>query len=344
MFCLQLDHHLADAVGNLDRVRARRLEDRHRDRRLVVQQRAQRVIRGTEFDPRDVAQPRDFTVGAVLDDDLAELLLGLQPSLRVDGELQVEPGFARRGADHAGRRLHVLRPDLAHHVGGRQATLGDLLRIEPDPHRIVAGAEQLNLADALDARQPVLDVEHGVVAQVGHVVAAVRRQQMHHHGQVRRALDGGDPEGANLRGQSRLGLRHPVLHQLLRLVGIGAEPERDVERHQPVGGGLAAHIEHALDAVDLLLDRRRYRLGDDLGVGARILRAHHHGRRRHFRVFRDRQRRQRQQPRHEDQRRQHAREDRPVDEKSGKVHGTVSSISGVAERNGPGAVDRDRPH
>ena len=40
----------------------------------------------------------------------------------------------------------------------------------------------------------------------------------------------------------------PVLNQLLRLVRIGAEPERDVERHQSVGGGLAAHVEHALDA------------------------------------------------------------------------------------------------
>ncbi len=34
------------------------------------------------------------------------------------------------------------------------------------------------------------------------------------------------PSGAHLAGQSRLGLRDAVLHQLLRLVRIGAEPER----------------------------------------------------------------------------------------------------------------------
>src|SRR5882724_4148849 len=56
---------------------------------------------------------------------------------------------------------------ISHHVGGRQPTLCNLLRIDPDPHRIVAGAEQLHLADALDARQPILDVEDGIVAQVG---------------------------------------------------------------------------------------------------------------------------------------------------------------------------------
>ena len=284
--------------------------------------------------PGDVAQPCDFAVGAALDDDVAELLFGLQAALRVDGELEIEARHARRGTDHAGRRLDVLRPDRAHDVAGRQPALGDLLRIEPDPHRIVAGAEQLHVADALDARQPVLDVEHGVVAQIRHVVAVVRRQQMHDHGQVGRALDGGDAEAPDLLRQPRLGLRHAVLHQLLRLVGVGAEPERHGQRHHAVGRRLAAHVEHAFDAVDRFLDRRRHRLGDHLGVGARIGRAHHHRWRHDFRIFRDRQRRQRDQSGHEDQDRQHAREDRPVDEEFGQVHGRPRSRlrAGVVRR------------
>jgi secreted trypsin-like serine protease len=61
-------------------------------------------------------------------------------------------------------------------------------------HRIVAGAEELDLSDAVDPGEPVLDVEHRVVAQIGHVVAAVRRGEMHHHRQVGRALDRGDAE------------------------------------------------------------------------------------------------------------------------------------------------------
>ena len=144
---------------------------------------------------------------------------------------------------------------------------------------------------------------------------------MHHHGEIGRALDGGDAEGANLFGQSRLGLRDPVLHQLLRLVGVGAEAERHVQRHQTVGGGLAAHIEHAFDAVDLFLDRRRHGLGNDLRIGAGILRAHHHRRWHHLRIFGNRQRRQRQQSRQENQHGKHAREDRSVDKEFGEVHG-----------------------
>ena len=127
-----------------------------------------------------------------------------------------------------------------HHVAGRQAALGDLLRVEPDAHGVVAAAEQLHLADAVDAREAVLDVQHRVVAQVGHVVAVVRRQQMHDHGQVGRALDGRDAEAAHFLGQARLGLRDAVLHELLGLVGVGAELEGDGQRHQAVGGGLAA--------------------------------------------------------------------------------------------------------
>ena len=138
---------------------------------------------------------------------------------------------AGRGADDAGRGLHVLLADGAHHVARRQVALGDLARIEPHAHRVVAAAPHQHLAHALDARQAVLDVEHAVVAQVRHVVALARRDQVHHHGQVDRALHRGDAEAAHLLGQARLGLVDAVLHQLLREIRVGADLERDGERH-----------------------------------------------------------------------------------------------------------------
>ena len=142
--------------------------------------------------------------------------------------------------------------------------------------------------------------------------------------EVGRALDRGDAEAAHLLRQPRLRLRDAVLHQLLRLVGIGAELEGDGQRHQAVGRRLAAHVEHVLDAVDLLLDRRRHGLGDDLRIGAGILRAHHHRRRHDLGIFGDRQHAQREQAGEEDQDREHAGEDRPVDEEFGEVHGRCS--------------------
>ena len=59
-------------------------------------------------------------------------------------------------------------------VAGGKPVLGRLLRIDPDAHGIIAGAEHLHLADALDAGQPILDVEHGIIAQIGDVIAVCR--------------------------------------------------------------------------------------------------------------------------------------------------------------------------
>ena len=46
-----------------------------------------------------------------------------------------------------------------------------------------------------------------------------------------------------------------VLHLHLRLVDVGAQGERDGERHDAVGGRLRGLIQHALDTVDRLLER-----------------------------------------------------------------------------------------
>ena len=53
------------------------------------------------------------------------------------------------------------------------------------------------------------------------------------------------------------------------------------------------HVEHVLDAVDRLLQRRGHRVRDHLRVGARVGGVHDDRRRHHFRVLADRQREQR---------------------------------------------------
>jgi hypothetical protein len=112
---------------------------------------------------------------------------------------------------------------MAATTSAAERPLRHLLRVQPGAHGIVAAAEDLHLAHALDARQAVLDVEHGVVAQIVDVIAAVGRDQVHDHGQVGRALDRGDAQAAHFLGQARLGLGDAVLHQLLGLVGVGAQ-------------------------------------------------------------------------------------------------------------------------
>ena len=179
----KLRHGGADIVADLDGVGARGLEDGQRHRLLVVQQRTQAILRGVNLHPRHITQPRNHAAG-ILDDDLLELFGVGKPALDIDGKLQLAGGAIGRAIDDAGRHLDILLAHRGDHIIGGQAQLGDLLRVQPQPHGIVARTEQLHAAHALDLGQLVLDVQHRIVAQVQHVVAAAGRAQMHHHGQV----------------------------------------------------------------------------------------------------------------------------------------------------------------
>ncbi len=166
---------------------------------------------------------------------------------------------------------------------------GQAVGIEPHPHAVLAGAEDLHAADAADAGQLVLHPQVGVVREVEHVVALVRRDEVDDHHQVGRGLLGRHADALHFRRQPRQRLRDAVLHLDLRVVEIAAERERHRQRHRAVGGRLREHVEHALDAVDLLLERRRDGLGDDLRIGAGIGGADDDRRRHDARVFADRQ-------------------------------------------------------
>ena len=164
------------------------------------------VVRRAELDAGDVAQARHLAVLAGLDDDVAELLLAFEPSSCIDGELEIDIWYRRRGADNAGGRLHVLGADLVHHIAGRQAALSDLLWIEPDAHRVVTRTEYFDLADTGNPGKTVLNVQHAVIAQIGDVVAVVRRDQVDDQDEVRRTFRRGDAKPANLLRQAGLGL------------------------------------------------------------------------------------------------------------------------------------------
>ena len=69
----------------------------------------------------------------------------------------------RRLVEHARGDLDVLPLQRRGHVGRGHAERLQALGIEPDPHRVVAAAEHGDRADAVDARERILDLEHGIV-------------------------------------------------------------------------------------------------------------------------------------------------------------------------------------
>jgi hypothetical protein len=121
-------------------------------------------------------------------------------------------------------------------------------------------------------------------------------------------------------GQSIL---DPVLRQHLRYVEVRADAEGDSDGELAVAGGLTAHIQHVLDAVDLLLERCCNGLRDHVGRCAGIACRHLDGRRHDFRILRDRQDEQRTQAEERDEHADHGREDGAVDE--GVREGMVES-------------------
>ena len=145
---------------------------------------------------------------------------------------------------------------------------------------------------------------------------------MHDHHQVGRGLAHRDAEPAHVFRQARLGDGDAVLHQHLRLIDVRPRLEDDVDRQLPVARRLRVDVEHVVDAVDLLLDRRGDGFGDDLGRGAGIGGVNADGRRRDLGIFGDRQEAQRDQSEDRDDHRDDGREDRPVDEEMCEAHRT----------------------
>ena len=85
----------------------------------------------------------------------------------------------------------------------------------------------------------------------------VRRIEVHGEQDVRRRFPDLHAKALHVLRQAGQRVLHAVLRQHLRDVEVGADPERHGDRELAVAGGLAAHVEHVLDAVDLLLERRR---------------------------------------------------------------------------------------
>ena len=162
--CLQPGHGIGDALGRGQRVRAGALGHQHRDRGLAQQEAVGGIIQRAKLDPRHVAQPHDAAVLAGLDDDVLELRGILQPA--GEGQVRLEGAVGdRRAGELAAGDLQILGADRGNDIARGQAQVGDLVGIEPQPHRIVARAEDLDVADAVEPQQLVTNLQQRVIAR-----------------------------------------------------------------------------------------------------------------------------------------------------------------------------------
>ena len=221
---------------------------------------------------------------------LVEHVVALARSLfDVQAVLECLARGCRRHADLACGHLLALLLDRLNDVLGHQPTHLQLVRIEPNPHRILTGAKNRHVAHPGQPRQFIAYANRRVIAEKKTVVGCVRGSQRHEQQDRRGPLLHGDSLGLHRLRQRRQRTRHPVLHQHLREVEIGTNLERHRERVGAVGATVGLHVEHALDAVHLLLDRQRYGIHDGLGAGAGIACRDLHRWRHYIRILRDRQ-------------------------------------------------------
>ena len=123
------------------------------------------VVQRAQFDPGHVAQPHGAAVRAGFDDDVLELLNVLEPA--GEGEVGLErPVGDRRRRELAAGDLQVLGADRRHHVARGHAERCDLVGIEPQPHRVIARAENLDVADAVEPEQLVANLQQRIVADI----------------------------------------------------------------------------------------------------------------------------------------------------------------------------------
>ena len=235
---LHVGHQPLDARRRFDRVGAGQLVHRDNGARLPIQAPYGVIGLSAQLDAGHILDPHGPTIRRFADDDLPELLGRSQTALRAHG-VRVFLSLRGRLAAHLPRRVHrVLRLDCADDFRDGDGQLGELVGLDPKPHRILPRAENLDAADARHPRDLVAEIDEGVVGQELCVVGRARRVQADKH------------EG---RGQCFLH-RNPVVRDIDRKlrrsqrlahlgenqIGVRVRLHIEVHNHPhlPVGGGI----------------------------------------------------------------------------------------------------------
>ena len=172
-----LSHEFSYARGCMHRVGTGQLIRGDDCAGLSVQTSSNAVVLRAEFDSRHVLDAHDATVRRFAHDDLPEFFRRGQPALRenrVGKLLSLGRGFS---AGLSCRVHGILRLNGADNFCNSDTQFCELVRSDPQPHRILARAEYLHVADARRARKWIGDIDERVVGQKSGVVGTVRRIQ-----------------------------------------------------------------------------------------------------------------------------------------------------------------------
>ena len=245
---------------------------------------SRRIALRAEFDAGDVVEADEGAVGRTLQDDVAELLRGLETALRGDGGVELLAGDGGKSTELSGRDLRVLPRDGVRDVARHQGVFHQLVRVEPDAHGVVR-PEQTCLADTGHPLQRVVQRAVDVVAEVVGAQPVVGGDESDDHQKAGRCLV--DRDAVRLNHLRQLGgdeLQF-VLHLHLSDVGVGAALEGEGDRCLSGRGRSGRHVVEVVDAGHALFDDLGHRILHRLGIGAGVGGGDADGRRSDLRIL-----------------------------------------------------------
>ena len=171
-----------------------------------------------------------------------------------DGHLE---GLFRIGGlltELSGGDLDVLLGEGVGDVERGEAAGGEPAGIEPEAHGVLALAEDDDVADARNTLEGILDVDVKVVGDEGLRERVIRGDEAGGEDEVGVRLGDGDAGVVDGGGQTALGGGDAVLHVDGGDVEVVAGLKGDGDGGGAVVRAGGAHVPHALDAVDGLLE------------------------------------------------------------------------------------------
>ena len=271
-----LSEKFFDPVCRLHGIRTRQLVHRDDRTRFAIQLADDRVVLRPHLHAGDVLDPYDPTIGRGADNDLFELLGRSQTTLCPDRVGEFLTLGCRLAADLTGWIHRILRLDRCHDLGYGDRELGQLVRLDPQSHRIPAGPKHLNAANSGNTAQLIVQVDVRVVRQELRVIDTAGRIETDQHQRRSDCLLHRHPKVRDVGRKLRGGLRLPNLGEDQVRISIGSYVVIDDQPHLAGRRVHRVHVVHVVHAAHLLLDRGGDGLFHCLCIGADIGRLHLH--------------------------------------------------------------------
>ena len=225
------------------------------------------IVLGSQLDAGDIADADDAAVRSFANHDVAEFFGRHEAAL---GQNRVGEFLAlgcRLASGFACGVHGILRLHRAYDVRDGDAQLCQLVGFYPKPHRVLAGAEYLRVANAWRTQDGIHDIDVRVVRQKLGIVGSVRRVKGNPHEGSGDGFANRDSVVGDVDGKLRSGLGFTRLGENEVGVRIGLY----IEVHNQAGGGIARgiqriHVVHVVHAIHLLLDGCGNRLFQGLRV------------------------------------------------------------------------------